>query len=63
LKIDAYPDIASIPDHVDLAVIATPARTVPGVVEECGKTGVNGVVIISAGFKETGEEEKSWKVR
>ena len=56
LEVDAYPDIASIPEHVDLAVIATPARTVPGVLEECGKTGVNGVVIISAGFKEIGEE-------
>ena len=56
LEVDAYPDIASIPEHVDLAVIATPARTVPGVVEECGKAGVNGVVIISAEFKEIGEE-------
>jgi acetyltransferase len=56
LEVDAYPDIASIPEHVDLAVIATPARTVPGVLEVCGKTGVNGVVIISAGFKEIGEE-------
>ena len=56
LGVDAYPDIAGIPEHVDLAVIATPAHTVPGVVEECGKAGVNGVVIISAGFKEIGEE-------
>jgi len=56
LGVDAYPDIAGIPEHVDLAIIATPARTVPGVVEECGKAGVNGVVIISAGFKEIGEE-------
>jgi acetyltransferase len=42
LEIDAYPDVASIPEHVDLAVIATPACTVPGVVEECGKAGVDG---------------------
>ena len=56
LGVDAYPDIAGIPEHVDLAIIATPARTVPGVVEECGKAGVDGVVIISAGFKEIGEE-------
>ena len=58
LGVDAYPDIAGIPDHVDLAIVATPAHTVPGVVEECGKAGVNGVVIISAGFKEIGEEGK-----
>lgn len=56
LGVDAYPDIAGIPEHVDLAIIATPAHTVPGVVEECGKAGVDGAVIISAGFKEIGEE-------
>jgi acetyltransferase len=56
LGVDAYPDIACIPGHVDLAIIATPAHTVPGIVEECGKAGVDGVVIISAGFKEIGEE-------
>ncbi len=51
-----YPNIAAIPEHVDLAVIATPARSVPEVVEECGKARVDGVVIISAGFKEIGAE-------
>jgi len=51
-----YPDIASVPEHVDLAVIATPAQSVPAVVEECGKAGVEGVVIISAGFREVGSE-------
>jgi len=51
-----YPDIASVPEHVDLAVIATPAQSVPAVVEECGKAGVEGVVIISAGFREVGAE-------
>jgi acetyltransferase len=53
---DSYPNIADIPEHVDLAVVATPARSVPGVLEECGTAGVAGVVIISAGFKEIGEE-------
>jgi acetyltransferase len=52
----SYPDISSVPEHVDLAVVATPARSVPVVVEECGQAGVEGVVIISAGFKEIGEE-------
>jgi acetyltransferase len=54
--ITAYPSVSKIPWKVDLAVIATPAHTVPQIVEECGKAGVAGIVIISAGFKETGEE-------
>jgi acetyltransferase len=51
-----YPNIAAVPEHVDLAVIATPAKSVPEVVEECGKAKVDGVVIISAGFREVGAE-------
>jgi acetyltransferase len=51
-----YPSIASVPEHIDLALVATPAKSVPGVVEECGKAGVDGVVIISAGFREIGKE-------
>ena len=56
LDVKSYPTIAGVPEHVDLAVVATPARSVPEVVEECGQAGVEGVVIISAGFKEIGEE-------
>jgi acetyltransferase len=54
--VKAYPSILEAPDKIDLAVIATPAKTVPGIVEECGKAGVNGIVIISSGFKEAGRE-------
>jgi acetyltransferase len=50
-----YPDVASLPSTVDLAIIATPASTVPEIVEGCGKSGVGGVVILSAGFREIGE--------
>jgi acetyltransferase len=56
LHVASYPAIADVPEQVDLAVIAIPARSVPGVIEECGLAGVAGVVIISAGFKEIGEE-------
>ncbi len=56
LDIPAYPTISSIPEKIDLAIIATPAPSVPSVVEECGEAGVEGVVIISSGFRETGEE-------
>jgi len=51
---DCFPNIESVKQEVDLAVIATPAPTVPAIVEECGKAGVAGLIIISAGFKETG---------
>jgi acetyltransferase len=45
-----------VPDQVDLAVVITPAPTVPGVVAECAAAGVSGAIIISAGFRETGAE-------
>ncbi|TAK01781.1 MAG: GNAT family N-acetyltransferase [Candidatus Manganitrophaceae bacterium] len=54
LGIKAYPNIGSVPEPVDLAVIATPAKTVPGVIRECVEAGVRGAIIISAGFKEAG---------
>ena len=57
--ITAYPNIRKIPWQVDLAIIATPAHTVPQIIDECGKAGVSGVIIVSAGFKETGEEGKA----
>jgi acetyltransferase len=55
LGIRAYPKIADIPESVDLAVIVTPAVTVPGIIADCAKAGVKAAVIISAGFKETGD--------
>jgi len=58
LGFKAYASVEHIPEPVDLAVIATPARTVPDVVEQCGKAGIMGLVIISAGFKEIGAEGK-----
>ena len=57
--ITAYPTIERIPRKVDLAIIATPAHTVPQIVDECGRSGVSGLTIISAGFKEAGEEGKN----
>ena len=51
-----YRSISDIPDHVDLAVILTPARTVPTVLEDCGQKGVRWAIIETAGFREYGEE-------
>ncbi|MFW5709040.1 MAG: acetate--CoA ligase family protein, partial [Chloroflexota bacterium] len=56
LGIKAYPSIKDIPDKVDLAVIVTPAKTVPGIIQECVDIGIPGAIVISAGFKEIGEE-------
>lgn len=56
LGLDAYPSVSKLPKAVDLAVIATPAATVPSIVEECGQIGIRGLIIVSAGFKETGSE-------
>jgi len=52
--VKAFPNIASLPEVPDLAIIVTPAATVPQIVEEAGAAGVKAVVVISAGFKETG---------
>ncbi len=56
LGIKAYPSIREVPDQIDLAVIVTPAPTVPDIIGECVEAGVRGAIIISAGFKETGPE-------
>lgn len=56
LGIRAYPSIAAVPEPCDLAVIVTPAPTVPKVVDECIAAGTKGLIIISAGFKEVGPE-------
>jgi acetyltransferase len=52
----AYPAIGDVPEPVDLAVIATPAATVPGLVRQCAAAGVRGVIVVAAGFKESGPE-------
>jgi acetate---CoA ligase (ADP-forming) len=52
----AYPSVLDLPEAVDLAVVIVPASIVPTVVEESGKRGAKGLVIISAGFKEVGAD-------
>jgi acetyl coenzyme A synthetase (ADP forming)-like protein len=52
----AYPSVVDLPETVDLAVVIVPAPIVSSVVEECGRKGVKGLVIISAGFKEVGPD-------
>lgn len=61
VTIPGYDAAVKIEQPMDLAVIASPAPTVPGVLEDCGRAGIGAAVIISAGFSEvgnvTGEEE------
>jgi acetyltransferase len=54
LGIKAYPTLAEVPAQVDLAIVITPAPTVPDVLAECAAAGVSGAIIISAGFREIG---------
>jgi acetyltransferase len=56
LGIKAYPSVSEVPARVDLALIVAPAPAVPEIIRECVEAGVEGAVIISAGFKETGSE-------
>ena len=51
-----YRTVGDIPDNVDLAVILTPAHTVPGILEECGQKGIRWVIIETAGFSEYATE-------
>jgi acetyl coenzyme A synthetase (ADP forming)-like protein len=55
-SLKAYPRIGAVPDPVDLAVVMVPRHLVPLVVDECIAAGVKGLVTITAGFAETGEE-------
>src|SRR3989442_1119330 len=52
----SYPSLQDLPESVELAVVAVPAAVVPAVTEECGKEGVKSLIIISAGFKEIGQD-------
>ncbi len=55
-SVRAYPTIGEVPDDVDLAYIVVPQALVIDVARQCAATGVRGIVVISAGFSETGEE-------
>ena len=59
LGVKTYQSVDQISEAVDLAIIATPAKTVPDVIDECGRAQVKDVIIVSAGFKETGPAGKA----
>ncbi len=55
-SVPAYPSVLDVPGEVDLAVVVVPAAAVAGVVEQCGEKGVKGLVVVSAGFSDSGPE-------
>src|SRR3989454_1260845 len=63
--IKAYPNIGAVPDPVDLAIITVPADLALETAEECGRKGVRGLVVITAGFREIGGigEEREKRLR
>ncbi len=56
LGLPCYPDILSVPDPVDLAVVILPANTILPVVKDCNKRGIKAITVISGGFKELGTQ-------
>jgi len=52
----AFKSLSEVGEPVDLAVVATPASTIPAIVEACGEHGIKMMLILSAGFRETGEK-------
>ncbi len=56
MGIPCYPNVKSLPKVPDLAVICTSSKLVPQLITECGEAGIKGIIIMSAGFKEVGEE-------
>ena len=59
LGFKCYPSVSEIDDTVDVALIATPAATVPGILKECGRKGISGAVILAGGFRESGEQGRA----
>ncbi len=56
MGIKAYPSLVEVPHSIDLAIVVVPSRWVLSVIQDCGAKGIDSVVIISAGFKEVGEQ-------
>ncbi|RPH94225.1 GNAT family N-acetyltransferase, partial [candidate division KSB1 bacterium] len=56
MGVPCYPNVRDLPKTPDLAVICSAAESVPGLIRECGEAGVYGIIILSAGFRESGAE-------
>lgn len=54
LGVHAYPSVAAIDAEIDLGLVCTPAKTLPAIIEECGRKGIKGVIVLAGGFSEAG---------
>ena len=59
LGLKNYRSVEELPRAVDLAIVATPATTVPQIVSSCGEKGILGLIVLSAGFREVGEQGRA----
>lgn len=62
LGLPAYRSIADIPEPIDLGIVAVPAERAISVIEEAGKNGIQGLVVVTSGFSETGEAGKRLEI-
>ena len=62
-SIKSFPTVSAIPDPVDLAVVVVPREEVMGVIDDCGRKGVTGLVVITAGYSETGDVGKRFEAK
>lgn len=58
LGIKAYPSLMDVQESIDIALVCTPASSLPAVIADCGRKGIRGAVILAAGMSEMGEEGK-----
>ncbi len=61
LGLPAYPSVFAVEGDIDLAVMTTPASTIPGLLRECAEKGIRGAVVITAGFSEIGESGRKFE--
>ncbi len=62
LGLRCYPSILKVPPPVDLAIVVVPAPLAPAVLGECGEKGVQNAIVITAGFRESGEEGRALEI-
>lgn len=63
LDLTVHPSIEALPEAPDLALICTPADTVPDAVDACGRRGIRGAVVLAVGFRESGEQGAELEAR